>query len=80
MGEEHSPSNHNPHKTMISTNIGFPFATNHQLVTDMANSAKETIETIKPYVTRTNDLEEQFAKRVHELMNFRPHTVDTDGF
>ena len=40
---------------MISTNIGFPFATNHQLVTDMANSAKKTIETIKPYVTRTND-------------------------
>ena len=46
----------------------------------MANSAKETIETIKPYVTRTNDLEEQFAKRVHELMHFRTHTVDTDGF
>ena len=58
----------------------FPHSTNQQLIVDMANSCKETIQTIKPHVTRTNALDDQFAKRVHELMNFRPHTVDTDGF
>ena len=75
MGEDHSPATTNPRKTMF-----FPYSTNHQLITDMANSAKETIETIKPYATRTNAIDEQFAKRVHELMYYRPHTVDTDGF
>ena len=80
MGEEHSPSNHNPHKTMISTNVGFPFATNHQLIVDMANSAKETISCLKYVESRTAAIDEQFDKRVHELMYFRSHTVDTDGF
>ena len=58
----------------------FPHSTNHQLITDLANSAKQVSEQIKPHVKRTNGIDEQFAKRVHELMNFRPHTVDTDGF
>ena len=58
----------------------FPYSTNHQLIVDMANSAKQVSEQIKPHATRTNAIDEQFAKRVHELMNFRPHTVDTDGF
>ena len=58
----------------------FPYATNQQLIVNLANSCKETIETIKPIVNRTNGLDDQFAKRVHELMYFRPHTVDTDGF
>ena len=80
MEEVHSSTTHNPTRLMISTHVGFPFSTDHQLITNMANSAKETIEAIKPYATRTNDLNDQFAKRVHELMYYRPHTVDTDGF
>ena len=58
----------------------FPYSVNQQLIVDLANSCKETIQTIKPHATRTNALDDQFAKRVHELMHFRPHTVDTDGF
>ena len=77
MGEDHSPTTTNPHKTM---NYGFPFSTNHQLVTDMANSAKQTISCLKSVEARTAPIDEQFAKRVHELMHFRSHTVDTDGF
>jgi len=77
MGEDHSPATTNPQKTMI---YGFPFVTNHQLIVDMANSAKETIRCLEYVETRTNAIDEQFAKRVHELMHFRPHTVDTDGF
>lgn len=77
MGEDHSPSNLHPHKTM---NYGFPFVTDHQLVTDMANSAKHTISCLKSVEARTQAIDEQFAKRVHELMHFRSHTVDTDGF
>lgn len=80
MGEEHFPATHNPQKTMISTNVGFPFSTNHQLIVDMANSAKDTIRCLKYCEARTAPIDEQFAKRVHELMNFRTHTVDTDGF
>ena len=59
---------------------GFPFVTDHQLVTDMANSAKETIRCLNYVEGRTASIDEQFAKRVHELMRFRTHTVDTDGF
>lgn len=61
-------------------NYGFPFVTNHQLIVDLANSAKEIISCLKHCGARSNDLDEQFAKRVHELMGFRPHTIDTDGF
>ena len=61
-------------------NYGFPFSTSHQLVTDMANSAKSTISCLKYCETRTDSIDEQFAKRVHELMRFRTHTVNTDGF
>ena len=44
----------------------FPHATNQQLIVNMANSAKQVSEQIKPYATRTNAIDEQFAKRVHE--------------
>ena len=56
------------------------FVTDHQLVVDMANSAKETIRCLNYIEGRTAPIDEQFAKRVHELMRFRTHTVDTDGF
>ena len=65
---------------MISTHIGFPFSTDHQLIVDMAISAKQTISCLQYCEARTAAIDEQFAKRVHELMNFRTHTVDTDGF
>ena len=57
----------------------FPHVTNHQTVTDFANSAKETINVIHQSTGgRTNELEELFGRRVHELMRFRTHTVNTD--
>lgn len=59
-------------------NYGFPFVTDHQLVVDMANSAKETISCLQYIEARTAPIDEQFAKRVHELMHFRTHTVNTD--
>ena len=57
---------------------GFPFSTNHQLVTDMANSAKQTISCLKYLEVRTDPIDEQFNKRVHELMRYRAHNVNTD--
>ena len=61
-------------------NYGFPHSTNHQLVVDMANSAKQTISCLQYLEARTDDIDLQFQKRVHELMRFRSHTVNTDGF
>ena len=45
----------------------------------MANSAKQTINCLRYLDARTDAIDEQFAKRVHELMRFRSHTVNTDG-
>ena len=57
----------------------FPHATDHQTVTNFANSAKETINVIQQTTgRRTNELDELFGRRVHELMRFRTHTVNTD--
>lgn len=77
MGGTHPAHHFNPQRTMI---YGFPFITDHQLIVNMANSAKETIRCLEHTETRTTAIDEQFAKRVHELMHFRSHTVDTDGF
>ena len=55
----------------------FPFSTNHQLIVDMANSAQETLR----LCGRSNgELIEHHAQRIHELMHYRSHTVNTDGF
>ena len=59
-------------------NYGFPFSTDHQLVTDMANSAKQTISCLQYLEARTAPIDEQFEKRVHELMRHRSHNVNTD--
>ena len=80
MEEVHSSTTHNPTRLMISTHVGFPFSTNEQLIVDMANSAKTTISCLQYCESRTQAIDEQFAKRVHELMHYRTHTVDTDGF
>ena len=58
----------------------FPYSTSHQLITNMANSARETIEIQKSVGNRSATMEELHGRRIHELMHFRPHTVDTDGF
>ena len=57
----------------------FPHITNHQLVTDMANSAKKTISCLRYLDARTDAIDHQFQKRIHELMRYRSHTVNTDG-
>ena len=57
----------------------FPHQTSRQLVTDMANSVKQTINLLREHGnTRVNHLDDYFAVRVHELMNYRSHTVNTD--
>lgn len=58
--------------------LTFPYSTDHQTVTNFANSAKEVLE-ICDKGART-DLNDIHAQRIHELMHFRSHTVDTDGF
>ena len=58
--------------------LSFPYSTNLQTVTNFANSAKEVLE-ICDKGART-DLHDIHAQRIHELMHFRSHTVDTDGF
>ena len=65
---------------MLMNNYGFPFSTDHQLVVNMANSAKKTISCLKYLEARAGDIDDQFNKRVHELMHYRSHTVNTDGF
>lgn len=56
----------------------FPHCVDHQLVTNMANSAKETINLLKIAELRTANMDQFFEVRVHDLMHFRPHTVNTD--
>ena len=57
----------------------FPYSTSHQTVTNFANSAKETISLIQQSSgRRTGELDELFGRRVHELMRFRSHNVNTD--
>jgi len=53
----------------------FPHSTGHQLVTDMANSARETLALCSQ---RNGELEAHFGQRIHELMRHRPHNVNTD--
>ena len=73
MGEEHSPANHNPKPVLTML---FPHATNHQLITDMANSAREVLQLTS--TNRNGDLQACHACRIHELMRHRSHTVITD--
>lgn len=55
----------------------FPHCTDHQTVTNFANSAKEVMEMTKDS-GRNDSLQNCFESRVHELMRFRSHTVNTD--
>lgn len=47
----------------------FPHSTDHQLITNMANSAREVMALTPD--TRRGDLAVLHATRVHELMRFR---------
>ena len=73
MEEVHSSTTTNPTKQMF-----FPHSTNQQLITDMANSVQETIRLTPD--RRHGELNDLHGRRIHELMRFRSHTVDTDGF
>jgi len=55
----------------------FPHSTPEQMKVNFANSAKATMQLTKG-VVRGNELQHHFACRVHELMHFRSHTVNTD--
>ena len=57
--------------------LTFPFITDHQTVVNFANSARDTIALADR--GGRGQLLEIHAQRVHELMGFRPHTVNTDG-
>jgi len=63
--------------TMINM-IFAPYTTNHQHLVNMANSARNALALCDN--VRTTELEEIHACRVHQLMGYRAHTVDTDGF
>ena len=54
----------------------FPHSTDHQLITNLANSSREVLAMTTN--TRRGDLAVCHATRIHELMRFRTHTVDTD--
>jgi len=56
----------------------FPHSTPEQLKVNMANSAREVIQ-ITP-AQRNGQLQACHANRIHELMHYRSHTVNTDGF
>ena len=73
MGEDHSPANLTPTRLMF-----FPHSTPEQLKVDMANSAREVM-TLTPD-QRNGELQACHASRIHELMHYRSHTVNTDGF
>ena len=58
--------------------LSFPYITDHQTVVNFANSARDVM--IQTDNNGRGDLPEIHGQRVHELMHFRSHTVNTDGF
>lgn len=57
-----------------------PHSADHQLITDLANSSRSTAETCRQAGHHAASLHLIHAARVHELMRYRSHTVNTDGF
>ena len=53
------------------TNATMPYSAQHQLIVDMANSARETMGLLS--YTRYGELAEHHAQRIHELMRHRSH-------
>lgn len=60
---------------MINT---FPYSTPTQLITNFANSAKNVADICDRTGPNRNECRNYFAQRVHELMHYRSHTVNTD--
>ena len=56
----------------------FPHSTPEQLKVNMANSAREVMDLTPSQ--RNGELQNCHACRIHELMHYRSHTVNTDGF
>lgn len=56
----------------------FPHSTPELLKIQMANSAKEVLELTANSGRRNDSLRECFNTRIHELMHYRSHTVNTD--
>ena len=52
-------------------NATMPHTAQHQLIVDMANSARETMSLVTTH--RTGALASHHAQRIHELMRHRPH-------
>ena len=57
-----------------------PHSADHQLVTDLARSVLETAELCRQHGHHASSLHLIHAARVHDLMRYRSHTVNTDGF
>ena len=58
--------------------LTFPYITNHQTVTNFANSDSDVIALADR--GGRGELSEIHAQRLQELMGFRTPTVATDGF
>lgn len=56
----------------------FPHATPEALKIQFANSAKEVMQITAGSDRRQDSLQECFNARIHELMHYRSHTVNTD--
>ena len=54
----------------------FPHSTPEQLKVNMANSAREVMQLTPSQ--RHGELAVHHACRIHELMHYRSHTVNTD--
>lgn len=55
--------------------IPFPHSVDHQMLTNMANSAKNQAQTVRNYGASRTQMDDWFALRVHELMRHRSHNV-----
>lgn len=58
-------------------NATLPYTAQHQLIVDLANSAREVMS-LSSYSHR-GQLSEHHAQRIHELMRHRPHNVQDWG-
>ena len=55
--------------------LRYPHATCQQFATDSARALAAGLELQRLAGNRNGDMHELFANRVHQLMHYRPHTV-----
>ena len=70
-------TNSNSKVISMLESLQMPHTAPHQMITNMANSSREVITLCDNQ--RTGELQTCHAFRIHELMRFRSHTVNTDG-